>query len=101
VSKIKPKKIIFLTRINDIGREDLDDFDKVMLQGNYVTSSKSKIKNFLKMAANNSGVVNLVYNVSKALDAKDKHIFIERMLELNPQDTPLLSDSYIKQKVEE
>jgi hypothetical protein len=101
VSKLKPKKIIFLTGINDIGREDLGDFDKAMLRGNYVTSSKSKVKNVLKTAANNSEVINLIYNVSKALDAKDKHIFIDRVLELNPKDTLLLSDFYIKKRVEE
>ncbi|MFB0945950.1 MAG: hypothetical protein ACI9V1_000245 [Spirosomataceae bacterium] len=36
-----------------------------------------------------------------ASDAKGKHMFINRVLELNPKDTLLLSDSYIKQTVEE
>lgn len=101
VAKLKPKKVIFLTGINDISREDLGDFDKAMLQGNYVTSSKSKIKNFLKTAANNSEVINLIYNISKALDAQEKQIFIDRVLELNPKDTLALSESFVKQQVDE
>jgi hypothetical protein len=75
-TKRKPKKITFLSRINDINREDLGDFDKAMLKGNYVTSSKSK--NFLKMAANSSDFTNLIYNVLKGLGIKDKYILTER-----------------------
>ena len=101
IVNLQPKKILFLTGINDIGREDLGEFDKSMLKGNYVTLSESTVKNLLKTAANNSEAINLIYNISKSLNAKDKNIFIDRVLELNPKDTLTLSKTYINQRVEE
>jgi len=76
----------------------LGDFDKAMLKGNYVISSKSK--DFLKAVVNNSDVTNLIYNVSKDLGTKDKYIFVDRMLKLNFKDTPLLNDFTSIKKLE-
>lgn len=101
VARIKPKSILFLIGVNDIGREDLGGFDKAILKNKYVSSSESKVKNFLKTAANNSEVFNLMFNIAKSLDARDKQIFIDKVLVLNPKDTLSLNESYITEKLKE
>lgn len=87
---LKPKVIIFLVGGNDIGRDDLNIYDRKNTRG----ASKS----FRQFIWEHSEVANIIYNLRRGLHAKRRNIghygmkFIER-------DTLTLSDEFISQQL--
>lgn len=59
---IRPDYVLYLVGCNDVAREDLSDFDRDKLQGQYVS-----VRNWLK---NNSEVVGLFVNLARGLRSK-------------------------------
>lgn len=97
VLKYKPNYIYFLVGVNDMDRQDLNQFDNRMVLGKSVQmENNSWLKNAFLTLSNHSEVVNLVYNISKAINARNQKIFVDKIVQLNPKDTLSISSSSIQ-----
>ncbi len=99
VLKYKPNYIYFLVGVNDMDRQDLNQFDNRMVLGKSVKMENNGwFKNAFLTLSNHSEVANLIYNVSKAIKARNQKIFVDKIVPLNPKDT-LLIPSTIQNEV--
>ncbi len=88
VLKHKPDYVYFLVGVNDMDRQDLNQFDNRMVRGNSVQmENNSWVKNAFLTLSNHSEVANLVYNISKAVKARNQAIFVDKIVALNPKYT--------------
>lgn len=88
VLKQKPDYVYFLVGVNDMDRQDLNQFDNRMVLGKSVQMEQNGwLKNAFLTLTNHSEVANLVYNLSKAIKARNQAIFVDKIVALNPQDT--------------
>lgn len=69
---IKPDFILYLAGCNDVGRNDLNEYDKDNLQGKY-----GSVKNWLYK---NSEIIGLIVNISRGLDAKRNNLIHQEVL---------------------
>ena len=94
VLKYKPDYIYFLVGVNDMDRQDLNQFDNRMVLGKSVQMEQNGwFKNAFLTLSNHSEVANLIYNLSKALKARNQKIFVDKIEKLNPRNTLLLADT--------
>ena len=85
--KLKPKMILFLVGVNDIGRSDLTSFETVTIkQGLQFSSGKA----FIKSAANYSEVVSTALNLYRSLLAQKINVGHHQ---LHLDTTPMLAMS--------
>ena len=97
VVKLKPTYVYFLTGVNDMDRQDLNEFDTKMVRGKFVQmQQQSFLKNLGHTLANNSEFANLIFNLSKAVKARNQQIFIDKMVALNPKDTLILDPMFVE-----
>jgi lysophospholipase L1-like esterase len=95
VLKYKPDYIYFLVGVNDMDRQDLNQFDnRMILDKSVQMESNGWFKNAFLTLANHSEVANLVYNLSKVLKARNQKIFVDKIVQLNPKDTLELAPSF-------
>jgi lysophospholipase L1-like esterase len=88
VLKHKPNYVYFLVGVNDMDRQDLNQFDNRMVLGKSVQMENNGwFKNAFLTLTNHSEVANLVYNLSKAMKARNQAIFVDKIVALNPKDT--------------
>jgi lysophospholipase L1-like esterase len=88
VLKHKPNYVYFLVGVNDMDRQDLNQFDNRMVLGKSVQMENNGwFKNAFLTLTNHSEVANLVYNLSKAIKARNQAIFVDKIVALNPKDT--------------
>jgi lysophospholipase L1-like esterase len=88
VLKQKPDYVYFLVGVNDMDRQDLNQFDNRMVLGKSVQMEQNGwMKNAFLTLTNHSEVANLVYNLSKAMKARNQAIFVDKIVALNPKDT--------------
>ncbi len=84
----KPNYVYFLVGVNDMDRQDLNQFDNRMVLGKSVQMENNGwFKNAFLTLTNHSEVANLVYNLSKAMKARNQAIFVDKIVALNPKDT--------------
>jgi lysophospholipase L1-like esterase len=96
VLKYKPNYIYFLMGVNDMDRQDLNQFDNRMVLGKSVQMENNGwIKNAFLTLSNHSEVANLIYNISKSLKARKQKIFVDKIVQLNPKDTLIIPDESI------
>ena len=97
IVKQKPDYVYFLVGVNDMDRSDLNDFDGRYLKGTSVNMEKNSwFKNAFLTLSNNSEVFNLIYNVSKAIKARNQKIFVDQKVILKKSDTLALSPTASK-----
>ena len=94
VAPLHPDYVLFLIGINELDRDDLGEFDKKNLKGFHKAESSGLLKNIILFLANNTEIGNLTFNLSKSLAARNKRIFIDQVLELNPSDTLSIAQEY-------
>jgi hypothetical protein len=96
IVKQKPEYVYFLVGVNDMDRSDLNGFDGQYLKGAKVNLEKSNwYKNAFLTLSNNSEVFNLIFNVSKAVKARNQKIFVDQKVILKKSDTLVLSPSAV------
>lgn len=94
VLKYRPDYIYFLVGVNDMDRQDLNQFDSRMVLGKSVQMDYNGwFKNAFLTLSNHSELANLIYNLSKALQARKQKIFVDKIEKLNPRNTLLLADT--------
>ena len=92
IVKQKPDYVYFLVGVNDMDRSDLNDSDGRYLKGTSVNMGKNSwFKNAFLTLSNNSEVFNLIYNISKAVKARNQKIFVDQKVILKKSDTLVLS----------
>lgn len=98
VLKHKPAYVYFLVGVNDMDRQDLNQFDnRMMLDKSVEMENNGWLKNTLLTLSNHSEVANLIYNLSKALKARNQAIFVDKIVALNPKDTLTISATQQKE----
>lgn len=94
VLKYKPNYIYFLVGVNDMDRQDLNQFDnRMVLDKTVQMQSNGWFKNAFLTLSNHSEVANLIYNISKAVKARNQKIFVDKIVQLNPKDTLILPEA--------
>ncbi len=97
VLKYKPNYIYFLMGVNDMDRQDLNQFDNRMVLGKSVQMENNGwLKNAFLTLSNHSEVANLIYNISKSLKARNQKIFVDKIVQLNPKDTLIIPEATIQ-----
>lgn len=92
IVKQNPDYVYFLVGVNDMDRSDLNGFDGRYLKGSTVNLEKNSwFKNAFLTLSNNSELFNLIYNVSKAVKARNQKIFVDQKVILKKSDTLVLS----------
>lgn len=99
---LEPDYVLFLVGVNDMDRADLNDFDKRYLNDADVAEKGGAwYRNTLLNLAKKSELINLFYNLSKALKAQKQQIFVDKVIALNPSDTLALEAAYVSKVLQE
>jgi lysophospholipase L1-like esterase len=94
IVKNHPDYVYFLIGVNDMDRQDLNQFDNRMLIDKSVDMADNHwAKDAFLTLSKHSEVANLIYNLSKALKARNQKIFVDNVVPLNPRDTLTIPES--------
>ena len=100
IIKNKPNFVYFLIGVNDLDRQDLNQFDNKIILGKKVDMAENSwVKNMLLTLSNHSEVANMIYNVSKAIKARNQKIFVDKIIPLNPKDTLTITTDKIQRTI--
>lgn len=92
IVKIKPKVVIYLVGVNDIGRKDLNfGFDNKLLKNSYT--------NWMDFAAKKSELLNFVMNIARAIKARQYGVG-HGMIDLRTMEKMNLTDDYMNSELE-
>jgi lysophospholipase L1-like esterase len=94
IVKKHPDYVFFLIGVNDMDRQDLNQFDNRMLIDKPVDMADNDwAKDAFLTLTKHSEVANLIYNLSKAMKARNQKIFVDNVVPLNPKDTLTIPES--------
>jgi lysophospholipase L1-like esterase len=99
IVKIKPKVVLFLIGINDLGQGRITSFDKLMLKDQAVTMNDSWWKDFGRSIIKNSEAFQTVYAIFSGIKTQQKNFRDDKRLVLSKTDTLSLSKLEIEQEL--